>query len=105
MAHQKQRILLRKWRDFRGLTQERLAERAGVSQGLISQLENNKTDFTGDVLAALAYALGCDPADLLMRDPTDPDALWSIHDALKKATPQERDQVKRVADALLQKAS
>lgn len=102
---QRQRILLKEWRNFRGLTQERLASRAGVTQGLISQLENDRTDYSGEVLAALADALGCTPADLLIRNPTQPDAVWSIMDNLRSATPEEREQVRRVTDAMLKKAS
>lgn len=103
MKGQRQRILLKEWRKYRNLTQERLAERAGVTQGLISQLENNHTDWTGDVLARLAEALGCEPADLLVRNPLDPDGIWSIHDQLLQASPLEREQVRRVTDALLRK--
>jgi transcriptional regulator with XRE-family HTH domain len=97
----RQRMYLREWRKFRNLTQERLADRAGVSQGLISQLENDRTDFTGEVLASLADALACEPADLLIRNPLDDDAIWTIHDQLLKATKQERDQVQRITSALL----
>lgn len=98
---QKQRIYLKEWRTFRNLTQARLADRAGVSQGLISQLENNHTDFTGEVLANLAEALGCEPADLLIRNPLIRDAVWSITDNLKKATVEQKEQVERVVEALL----
>jgi len=101
----RQRILLKEWRNYRGLTQARLADRAGVTQGLISQLENDRTDYSGEVLAALADALACTPADLLIRNPAQPDAVWSIMDNLRSASPEEREQVRRVTDAMLKKAS
>lgn len=80
--------LLKKWRKYRdNITQERLADRAGISQGMISQLENGDSDFTGGLLDVLADALSCEPADLIMRDPTDPEGIWSIWDRIK---PEQR---------------
>lgn len=80
----RQPLHLRAWRKHRNLTQEQLAERSGISQGMISQLEKNATDYSGETLAALADALGCEPPDLIVRDPTDPEAPWSIWDTLEK---------------------
>lgn len=63
------RHFIREWRKFRGLTQERLAERVDVTAGAISQLENGIVSYTQPTLEALAYALQCEPGDLLSRDP------------------------------------
>lgn len=85
MAHkprQRRRWYLKEWREHRELSQERLADRVGVTQGLISQLENNRVNYTSDLLEKLADALMCEPADLLMRNPRDPEAPWSIWDTL-----------------------
>jgi XRE family transcriptional regulator, master regulator for biofilm formation len=47
-------------RKERGMTQSELAERAGVSQAIISRLENKvRTNVNADVLKGLAKALGC----------------------------------------------
>lgn len=100
---QKSRLFLKAWRKHRGLTQSRLAERAEVTQGLISQLENGRTDYSGAVLEKLAEALACEPQDLIMRDPSRPNAIWSIMDNLKKATPAEQEQVDRITEALIRK--
>lgn len=90
--------LLSKWRKYRdGMTQERLAERTGLTQGMISQLETGKSDYTGGMLENLCYALRCDPPDLLWRDPTDPEGIWSIWDRLK---PAQRRQAARLLKAL-----
>jgi transcriptional regulator with XRE-family HTH domain len=44
----------------RKLTQQELADRAGVSQAIISRLETDDRDnVTSDVLKGLAKALGC----------------------------------------------
>ena len=47
-------------RKERGMTQSELAERAGVSQAIISRLENKvRSNVNADVLKGLAKALGC----------------------------------------------
>lgn len=51
---------LRRLRTQRRWSQRELAERAGVRQALISQLESGKqVDTTGRNLRKLAFALGC----------------------------------------------
>jgi transcriptional regulator with XRE-family HTH domain len=95
------RHYVREWRKFRGLTQERLAERTPFTTGAISQLETGRTKYTQDMLEALAEALQCTPADLLMRDPMREGAVWSIEDQLKRATPERRSQIIAVVETLL----
>lgn len=63
------RHYVREWRKFRGLTQERLAERTPYSNGAISQLETGRTSYTQDMIEALAQALDCLPGDLISRNP------------------------------------
>lgn len=79
----KRTYFFRQWRKFRGLTQEELAEMVGVSAPSISQLERGVQGFTDSTLEALASALACNPGDLLMRNPLDEDAPWSIWENLK----------------------
>lgn len=81
----KPRHFIRQWRKHRGLTQEQLAEVVGVTHGAISQLERGETGYTQPMLEALADAMHCQPADLIMRDPTQVGAPWSIWDALQPA--------------------
>lgn len=71
---------LKQWREYRGLSQQRLADRMETSKGYISDLERGKRRYNQDLLEALAEALMCEPADLLMRDPSDPSGIWSIWD-------------------------
>ncbi|MBX3504456.1 MAG: helix-turn-helix transcriptional regulator [Parvibaculum sp.] len=61
----------RAWRKFRGLTQEQLAERVEMSVSSISQVETGNQGWTDRTLMAFAYALGCEPGDLLRPPPTD----------------------------------
>lgn len=59
------RIYLREWRDYRGLSQEALAAKAGVSNGLISQIEAGTSGGSPESLEKLAKALNCEPGELL----------------------------------------
>lgn len=79
---QRRRHFIKEWRKFRGLTQEQLAERIGVAVSTISQLETMKQGYSQPTLEALADALGCEPADLLMRNPGQPNEIWSIWENL-----------------------
>ncbi|GLK71687.1 helix-turn-helix transcriptional regulator [Ancylobacter dichloromethanicus] len=85
----KPRHFIRQWRKHRGLTQEQLAEIVGVTHGAISQLERGETGYTQPMLEALAAAMHCEPADLIMRDPTQVGAPWSIWDTLNKDQQRE----------------
>lgn len=48
---------IRVWRESRGLTQQQLAETAGISIPYLSQLESGKRKGSTDVLSAIAKAL------------------------------------------------
>lgn len=87
------------------MTQEALASRLDVAVSTISQLETGKQGYSQPMLEALADALECQPADLLMRDPTKRDSAWSIEDQLKTASPEKREEILSVIDVLLRKAS
>ena len=59
MPHRKHLAnLLRKLRDNHGLSQEALAEKAGLHRTYISQLEREMKSPTLDVMVALASAFG-----------------------------------------------
>ena len=73
---------LKQWRLHRGLSQQQLADRLDSSKGYISDLERGVRRYNQDLLEALAFALMCEPADLLMRDPTKEDAIWSIWESV-----------------------
>ncbi|UZF93184.1 helix-turn-helix domain-containing protein [Bosea sp. NBC_00550] len=66
------RQFVRAWRVYRKLSQEALADRLGVTHGLISQIERGITGLTHDRIESLAEALGCAPADILSGPPRSP---------------------------------
>ena len=79
----RRRTFIREWREHRGLTQEQLADRLETSVASISRIETGTQPYTQDTLEALAEALMTDPASLIMRNPGDPDAIWSLWDKAK----------------------
>jgi transcriptional regulator with XRE-family HTH domain len=99
---QRRRWFLKQWREHRNLSQEALAERVGMTQGMISHLETGRVDYTSSHLDLLAEALGCAPPDLLIRNPADPEGLWSVWDDLP--VPQRRQAVE-IIKALKRTAS
>lgn len=74
---------IREWRKFRGMTQEQLAERIGISRPHLSKIEKNARKYDQAFLEAAAQELRATPADLIMRDPTDPEGIWSVWDQIK----------------------
>jgi len=91
------RHFIRAWRKYRGLTQAQLAERIGIDRSYLSNIETGRRRYDQPFLEAAAEALRCEPPDLIMRDPTEPDGLWTIWDQL---APVERRQLVEVAKAL-----
>ena len=51
-----------------GLTQEALAERAGISTDMVSKIEGGNSGARFGVITRLAEALGVDPAELFTPD-------------------------------------
>ncbi len=88
---------IREWRLNRGMTLEQLADRIGVKASALSYLERGQSAYTQGTLEALASALQTDPASLIMRNPNDADAIWSIWD---EASEGERRQISNVVKAL-----
>ena len=91
------RHFIRAWREYRGLTQEQFAERIGINRAYLSKIETGKRRYDQPFLEAAADVLRCDPADLIVRDPRDPEGIWSIWDTL---APAQRVQVVEIAKTL-----
>lgn len=93
---------IQQWRKKKGWSQGKLADAVGVSTATISQIENGKEGYKQAHLEAIADALECSPADLLMRNPSDPDAIWSLWD---RAKPAERKQIIGIIEGLLKSSA
>lgn len=98
---QLQRTFLKEWREYHNLSQEAAASRLNISRTLLSKIENAKSPYTQQFMENAAVAYGCEVADLIMRNPLDRDAVWSLQDQLKKATPERREQIIAVVETLL----
>ena len=105
---------LREWRKASGLTLEQAADRIervaevradagpcarpiGMTHATLSRIERGKLPYNQVLLELLAHVYRTDRASLIMRDPSDPDGLWSIWEQLK---PRERAQAVEVMKAL-----
>ncbi len=60
---------LRRLRHAKGISQEELADRAGIDRNYVGKLEREENAATVDMLEKLAPVLGVDPAELLQRQP------------------------------------
>jgi transcriptional regulator with XRE-family HTH domain len=106
MAKQREfrKTYIKQWRKHRGLTQEQLSSRLDelgqhdMGPSALSMLENGHRGYTQANLEAIAEALQTDVASLLMRNPTDPEAIWSIWD---QAKPGQKRQIVAVAKTLV----
>ena len=89
------RLFLAEWREARGLTQQQVADRLGVSDVTISRWETQKGSHkpNTDVLAALAEAYDIEPEDFY-RHPDAPSA-----DALLRDQPED---IKRQAIVIIE---
>jgi DNA-binding XRE family transcriptional regulator/PHD/YefM family antitoxin component YafN of YafNO toxin-antitoxin module len=56
---------VRVWREYRGLTQQQLAEAAGISAPYLSQIEASKRKGSAEILAAIAKELGLSLDDVV----------------------------------------
>lgn len=79
------RHFIREWREFRGLSQQELADLVGASKTAISNIENLKAAYTQDSLEAIADALGVHPTTLLTRIPTPADATTAPFKDVRRA--------------------
>ncbi len=54
------------WRKYRQLTQQQLADQAGISKAYLSQIESGKRTGTTEVLSAIARALNLSLDDIVV---------------------------------------
>jgi transcriptional regulator with XRE-family HTH domain len=94
----RRKTFFREWRKYRHMTLERAAEAAHMTAGNLSAMERGTQGYTQAGLEALALAYSCEPAHLLMVNPTQDDAMWSIWE---KAGEGERKIISEVARTIL----
>ena len=98
MSRKLNRTFLREWRKHRDKTLQAVAEEIGITHGQLSRIERGEQPYNQELLEKLSEIYQCDPVDMLIRNPADPEAIWSIWD---RAQPGEREQIARVASAIV----
>ena len=94
------RHFLRAWRKHRQKTLEQVAEHLHMSHSQLSRIETFKQPYNQELLEALADLYMCDVVDLLVRDPSDPEGMWTIWE---RAKPGQRAQLRDVAETLIRR--
>lgn len=94
---ERQRHFLREWRKHRGYTLEQMSDRLHMTHQNLGKIERGLVPYGQDLLERLAEEYRCAVPDLIMRDPSDPDGLWSVYDQL---APVERRQVVEIAKTI-----
>jgi transcriptional regulator with XRE-family HTH domain len=95
---------IRQWREHRHMTLETLAARVGekiggMTHASLSRIERGLQPYSQPILEAIAEELTRgDVASLLMRNPGDPEAIWSIWD---QAKPGERRIIVDIAKTIV----
>lgn len=79
------------------MTQEQAAEPLSMDASNLGRIERGLVPYDQRLLEAAAELYGCEPADLIMRNPLDAEAPWSIWEQLK---PAQRKQAVRLLKAL-----
>jgi len=100
---------VRRLRELHGIGQEAVAERSGLSQSYVSQIESGAwTRITEDILGRIATALGVEPWVILAQAAglkldqvekfTEDERRWL--DAYRALDPEQRDTVLMVATVM-----
>jgi len=87
------------WRHYRKLTQQELAAKAGVSDGLVAQLEVGITNLTAKTARKLASALGVTPGMLIDFSPEEVEEILPVW---KGATTEQRRLILKFARSIME---
>ena len=89
---------IRQWRKHRDLTLEQLSSRLDdMAPSNLSMLERGLRGYTQETLERIAEALQTDAASLLIRNPKDDEAIWSLWD---QAKPGQKKQIVEIAKTI-----
>lgn len=88
---------IKHFRELRGLTQEQLADLAGMSKAYVGLLENGKRQLNANGLEKLAVALRCKPSDLIQEDTDLPEDLQDHIDVVKSLRQPARENIYQYA--------
>lgn len=92
------RTFIRQWRKKSGLTLEQVGDAVNLSHAQLGRIERGLQPYNQELLEALALLFNTEPASLLMRDPSDPEGIWSLWD---KAEQGDRKMIVDLARTVL----
>ena len=98
MARTREPNFLRAWREFRGMTQAKLAEAVDTTGAVISLLEAGERGLSDRWLRRLAPVLGTTPGHLLDMNPRDVD--HDIFELFNSMPKEMQEQAKNILKAL-----
>lgn len=98
---------IRSWREYRNLSLAQLVDRLVdpntfeplMTAASLSRIERGLQPYSQPQLEAIAEALGCQAGDLITRNPTDSEAIWSIWETLDDAGRKRAIEVLKVLAA------
>ncbi len=93
---------IKAWREFRNLTQDRAADRIGISRENYGRIEAGKVPYNQDFLEVCASAFNCTVADLLERDPVLDTEIDKLRRLLASASQEDQKRIVRLAKSLLE---
>ena len=92
---------IKAWREFRNLSQERVAERIGISRENYGRIEAGKIPYNQDFLEVCADALNCSVSDLLEKHPGVETAIDQVKALLQAQSPGRQNQILEMAKTLI----
>jgi transcriptional regulator with XRE-family HTH domain len=90
-------IYFKEWREWKGLTQQQLADLMETTKQTVSRVENGQRDWGKGYLEGFAWAIGCEPSDPITRPPNQA----SADQLLRNASPEQRRAALAVIEAML----
>lgn len=93
---------IRQWREHRNKSLETVAEAVGTTHATLSRIERGLIPYSQELLEDVADVLQTDVASLIMRNPTDDDAIWTLWDQAKIG---ERQMIVDLAKTVLRRGT
>ena len=89
------------YRSLANLSQEKLAEKVGISANTVSYIEHGKNSISFSKIPALCNALNIEPYQLFVQISSDEDKIKEINKALKLATPRQLNLIMNLVSGIL----
>lgn len=89
----RQRHFLKEWRRLKKFTTAEMAEALLVERTTYERMEKGQTPYSQDHIENAAIKLGCTPGEVLLRNPNEHTAFWTLYDAIKNAPPAVQQRI------------